>query len=378
MTPGAPVARPAPRPGIRRIVVRAPNWLGDVVMSTPGFRALRAAYPEAEIIALVAKGLVPILDANPAFDAVWPLAPGREGKREAAARLAEDPFDLGVVIPESISSALLFRRGRVRHVVGFSRDPLRRVLLHEAVPAEAAWGRRRLVAKEDFVLKLMAAIGAPSADHRLTVAVSEADEMRMQSALATAGLGRLDLAKQPPILLAPGASFGSAKCWPAESFAALACSLSKQGRPILLIGTDAERDRLVRIRSLFYRALRGRGMAPADRPKIELLAGALDLGALKALIRRAGLLVANDAGTRHLAAAFEVPSVIFFGPTSVAKTSRNLERTEILETEHDCRPCYRRECPIDHRCMTSISVPEATAAAERGLLRSRVGELGHD
>ena len=131
---------------------------------------------------------------------------------------------------------------------------------------------------------------------------------------------------------------------------------------MLLIGTAAERDRLGAVQ---------RQMASEA---IDL-GGVLDLGTLKALLRRTRLLVANDAGARHVAAAFDVPSVIFFGPTSVTKTAENLARTEVLETEHGCRPCYRRECPIDHRCLTSIDVAEALAAVDRALDRPHSLEL---
>ena len=89
------------------------------------------------------------------------------------------------------------------------------------------------------------------------------------------------------------------------------------------------------------------------------------------LMQELNLDVANDAGARHVAAAFGVPSVIFFGPTSVSKTADNLARIEILETEHGCRPCYRRRCPIDHRCLTSIGVEEALAASARAFERAR-------
>lgn len=349
----------------QRIVVRMPNWLGDVVMSTPGLRALRRAYPSAEIVALVPEALAPVLEGSSAVDAIWPLASGRgAAMRLAARRLAREPFDLGVVIPESISSALLMRRGRVRHVVGYGRDPLRRFLLHEQVPAPADWGRRRWVSKEHFVLALMAAVGAPSSDVRLRLEVTESEEARLARVMEQQGTSLESLAGRPPILIAPGASYGGAKCWPTESFAALADELAGRDGPIFLIGTAAERERLETVE----RAMR----SPLNplRPKMtRVLAGVLDLGALKALMRRAALLVANDAGARHLASAFDVPSVIFFGPTSLAKTSENLESVEALETEHECRPCYRRECPIDHRCLGSIGVAEAVAAAERALAR---------
>ena len=106
----------------------------------------------------------------------------------------------------------------------------------------------------------------------------------------------------------------------------------------------------------------------AMRRSAIILDGTLDVGGLKALLREARALVANDAGARHVAAAFGVPSVIFFGPTSVSKTADNLSKVEVLETEHDCRPCYRRECPIDHRCLRSIGLDEAWQATGRALL----------
>ena len=98
-----------------------------------------------------------------------------------------------------------------------------------------------------------------------------------------------------------------------------------------------------------------------------VLDGVLSVGGLKSLLRGARVLVANDAGARHVAAAFGVPSVVFFGPTSVAKTADHLAQIQVLESDHDCRPCYRRICPIDHRCLTTIDVDTAEAATERAL-----------
>ena len=98
------------------------------------------------------------------------------------------------------------------------------------------------------------------------------------------------------------------------------------------------------------------------------LAGALDLGGLKALLRRASALVCNDAGARHIAVAFDVPCVVLMGPTSLEKTNANLAGVEVLETDVACRPCYKRECPIDHRCMTRLE-PERVSAVTLSLLR---------
>lgn len=386
MTSPAPAPSDAAAPAQRadrsreRILVRAPNWLGDAVMTTPALRALRRQRPEAWIVVQLPSHLAPLLEGSGLCDEVWSLASrsgGLRGWRADVARIAADRFDLGIAMPESISSALLMRLGRVGRVVGFARDPLRRALLHRAVPAPADWGRRRMVSRERFGLVLVAAAlgdetdggrtsaaeggvralaspSRPEPDLRLALSVTAAETARLARALAEAGLASEAFAADPPVVLAPGASFGAAKCWPAESFAALAERLRARGLPVLLLGAPGESARL--------RAV----CAAMERPEaVGVLDGSLDLGALKALMRGARALVANDAGARHVAAAFGLPSVIFFGPTSVAKTPDNRDAIEVLERDHACRPCYLRRCPIDHRCLRSIGVDEAEAATLR-------------
>lgn len=352
-----------------RILVRCPNWLGDVVMATPGLRALRARYPDSQIVGQLPSALIPLLEGSDFFDELWPVASrggGFAGWRSDVARIAEARFDLGVVIPESISSALLMRMGRVNHVVGFARDPVRRRLLDAEAVASPEWGRRRWVSKERFVLALVAAVGVAVGvgdereGLRLALDVTPEQRARLARVLAEAGAELSDLALDPPVVIAPGASFGDAKCWPADSYAALADRFVVRGLSVVLIGAPGEHERISAVRT-------------AMRSEAIVLDGVLDLGALKALLRGARLLVANDAGARHIAAAFGVPSVIFFGPTSVAKTPDNLAAIEVLESEQACRPCYRRRCPIDHRCLRSIDVDRAEAASERMLARVGAG-----
>lgn len=343
-----------------RIVVRCPNWLGDVVMSTPALRALRRARPEAHLVALLPPPLVPVLEGAGLVDEIWGLASraggGLAGWRGDRARIAGGDFDLGLSIPESVSSALLLRAAGVRRVVGFARDPLRRRLLHETVVAPRAWGRRRIVSRERYALALVRAVcgGAvePDPDLRLGLGVTAEEEARLDAALEAAGTSRASI--PGAVVIAPGASFGPAKCWPPEDYAALADRVATAGHPVVLIGAPGEEACVGAVRAAMQRSA-------------TVLAGSLDLGALKALLRDARALVANDAGARHVAAAFGVPSVVFFGPTSVAKTADNLAKIEVLETEHACRPCYRRRCPIDHRCLRGIPVDVAWAATERAL-----------
>jgi len=345
---------------VRRILVRCPNHLGDVVMSTPGLASLRAAYPEAEIVAHLPRPLIPLLEGGGLVDRLLPVESrggGLVALRAEARRLAELEFDLGIAIPESISSALLMRLGGVPHIVGHARDPLRAMLLDERVPDEPGWGRRRMVSRERFVLHLMAAVGAelPEGPPRLLLTTTIDEIARLDAALAPFGTSLEKLRASPPIVLAPGAGYGDAKCWPAASFAALGDRLAPAGSPIVLLGAPGEDARIAAVRR-------------AMRCDAIVLAGTLDLGALKVLLRHARLLVANDAGTRHVAAAFGTPSVVFFGPTSVAKTPDNLQRVEVLESDVFCRPCYLRRCPIDHRCLRTLTVDAAEAAARRAAI----------
>lgn len=342
---------------VERILVRCPNWVGDVVMATPGLRALRRAYPDAWIVGQLPEGLVPLLEGSGYCDEIWPLVPRRAGisaLRLEAKRLAESRFDLGILIPESISSALRMRWGRVGRLTGFARDPLRRWLLDDVVLAPREWGRRRLVSRERFVMRLMGAVGVgvEGEDLSLGLCVTTEGEAGLAAVLRESGLSLAEFERDPPIVLAPGASYGDSKCWPADSYGELADRFAERGRRVILVGGPGEHSRIEAVRA-------------SMKSKAIVLDGVLDLGGLKALLRGARLLVANDAGARHVAAAFEIPSVVFFGPTAVSKSADNLAAIEVLETEHDCRPCYQRRCPIDHRCLRSIAVDDADAAASR-------------
>jgi heptosyltransferase-2 len=326
--------------GAPTILVRGPNWTGDLVMATPGFRSLRRAHPEAHIALHLRAGLEPLMRGAPWFDELIPVASYRRGLgallREGLALRRRFRFDLGVCIPDSFSSALLMRAAGVRRVVGYRRGG-RGFLLHRAVTPPAEWGRRRLAARERFVLGLMVELGCAEQGTRLELFTTEAEEKGAGELLAAQGIG----AGETLVALAPGASYGASKLWPAASFAEVGDALARAGARVLLLGAPSEV------------AVTGRVASAMSQPAADL-AGRVELGELKALLRRAALLVCNDAGARHIATAFEVPAVVMMGPTGLEKTNLNLERVRVIETQVECRPCYRRECPIDHRCMTRL------------------------
>lgn len=324
-----------------RILLRAPNWLGDVVMTTPAMRALRSHFKEAHITVQVRPELAGILDPSPFVDEVIPVDSYHKGfaamVKEGSALHRRGGFDLGICAPESISSALLMRFAGVRRVVGYGSG-VRALFVHDRVEMPREWGARRMVARERFVLGLVESLGCKEVGTHCELATSKRDDARVQSLLAE----HIDASTQPIVVFAPGASYGSSKCWPVPSFATVGDALNSRGFQVVLLGTAAEAR------------LTGELASSMQTPAIDF-AGALSLSEVKSLIKRSSLLVCNDAGARHIAAAFDIPSIVFFGPTSVEKTNLNLETVQVLETNDSCRPCYKRECPIDHRCMTGIS-----------------------
>ena len=312
-------------------------------MATPGFRALRAAYPRAQIALHARAALAPLVAGAPWFDEVIPLASYHRGApallREGFA-LRGRRFDLGVCLPDSFSAALLFRCAGVRKVVGYDTQG-RRALLDVAVPAPPA-----MIARERHVLGLVEALGCPARGTHLELFATEAEEAAACAVLAKYGIG----AGEPLAAIAPGASYGPSKLWPAEHFAQVGDALGAEGVRVVVLGSPDEEPLAQRV-------------AAAMRAPAAVLAGSLDLGSLKAVMRRARVLVCNDAGARHVAVALGVPSVVLFGPTSLAKTNLNLERVRALAADVACRPCYHRVCPTDHRCMTRLAPARVSAEA---------------
>lgn len=320
-------------------------------MATPGFRALRAGFPSARITLQVRAGLEALVSGSPWFDRVMVLRGGGGGPRAAARRalsLRPERYDLGLCLPDSFSSALGLRLAGARVVVGYA-GAFRGPLVTVRVPRPGGPGASRIVPREAHVLGLVQALGCPSRGTHLELFVTDDEARRADRHLREAGLG-----EAPFGVLAPGATYGPAKCWPPERFAAVGDALASQGLSVVLVGAPAE-------------ASRTRRVASAMRSPAVDLAGAIDLGTLKAVVRRSRLLVGNDAGSRHVAVALGIPAVVVFGPTSLEKTSWNLDRVRVVASEVRCRPCYHRRCPVDHRCMVRLP-PRRVVEAVRHVL----------
>jgi heptosyltransferase-2 len=328
--------------------VRAPSWLGDAVLSLPVLDGLRRTFPEAEIVVSAKPAVAGLFGLVPGVASVIPDAGrGMAGLAATARRLRQASCDLAVLLPNAFGAALLARLAGIPHRVGYARDG-RAPLLTAAVPVPAGAAGWHQV---DYYRALLGALGWDEGERRPALVVprevSAAADDLLATVLPSAGSRSL-------LAVAPGAAYGAAKRWETNRFAAAAAAIAAEtGEPILALGSAAERHEA----EVVARAARG---AAAN------LAGQTTLPVLAALLARARLLLSNDSGALHVAAAVGTPAVGVFGPTDPRATGP-LGRAEIVRHRVPCSPCRYRVCPIEHPCMAAVA-PERVLAAARALL----------
>jgi heptosyltransferase-2 len=343
-----------------KLAVFLPNWVGDAVMATPALRALREHFAGAHVIGVLKPYVAGVLEGAPWLDSQV-LFDGRgpwDGRWPAvAARLRGHRPDVAVLFPNSFRTALVAWLGGCRRRVGYARYARGPLLTGRLEDIRDPGGRRTPSPAIDAFNRLVERVGCPRASHRMELFTTLADE-----AAADMVWQEARFAGCPEVIcLNPGAAFGSAKYWPVEHFAALARELvDRRGSGVLVLCGPGERDLARRI------------VALAGRPGIHSLADrSLSLGLTKACVRRADLLVTTDSGPRHFAAAFDRPVVTLFGPTHIAWTETYHARAVHLQKKVPCGPCQLRVCPLDHRCMTTLTPAEVFTAAVDSLTRER-------
>lgn len=328
-----------------------PTWLGDCVMATPTLRALRQLWPGTHIAALIRDAVAPILDALPAIDQVIEHRKG-VGPFKLARQLAAMKFDMAVLLPNSFRTAALAAMSGIPRRVGYDRDG-RGVLLTDRLVPRKDNGRYLPVPTLDYYLGLARYLGAVNPDPAMKLATRIEDESRAGQLLHDLGHG--DDAGQPLVLLNPGAQKAT-KRWPAERFAALADRIRERFEAdIALTGSPAEREVLNAV------------IAASNGPILDLPAKGLDLRLLKAVTRRCDLMITNDTGPRHIAAAFGVPVVTLFGPTGPEWTQIFFDQERMVIAPGQLDPSGESDRKRPKRHMGLIEVDDVFKAAEEML-----------
>ncbi|MFO8014946.1 MAG: lipopolysaccharide heptosyltransferase II [Phycisphaerae bacterium] len=333
------------------IAVALPNWVGDAVMATPTLRALRRRFPRERLLAVLRPYVRPVLDPNPWTDAFIEIDKTVLGMNRAAWALRREAPDVGVLLPNSLRSAVLMRLGGARRRIGYRRGG-RGWLLTDALDPPRDGRRFVPTPQVTYYLALAEVLGAPTDDVRLELTTTEADEADAEAAFAGAGLD-----PSRTLLLCPGYAFGPAKGWPAGHWAEVVRGARERfGLDAAVLAGPTEAD--------VARAI-------CDAAGCATLHEAgLTLASARAVVRRARAMVTVDSGLRHYAAAFDRPVVALFGPTHAGWTETWHAKEVRLQADVPCGPCQQPVCPTGTgECMVKVEPDEVLDALGDALAR---------
>lgn len=344
----------------RRILIRAVNWVGDAVMTTPAIGAIRDYFPQAEITLLANPLVSQLFCPHPWIDRVITFDRGGAhkgiaGRFRLAAQLRRLAFDAAIILPNSFDSALIPWLAGIPIRLGKSSDG-RGCLLTDCYHPDPRMSHEHEVEYYLRLVKQFGITGQASVPFLSTTAAEDSEAVRL---LAEHGIQAGDFV----LGINPGAAFGSAKRWYPERFAAVAQQLAGlNSAKVVIFGGPGETD----IAAEIEQKLGGTCLN---------LAGTTTVRGLMALIRKCNFFITNDSGPMHIAAAFGVPLVAIFGSTDHATTSPYTDSAVIVRKDIECSPCKLRECPTDHRCMTAVTVDDVVMAA-KDLMRRKATFAG--
>lgn len=346
------------RESIKRLVVRAPNWIGDAVMCEPSLRGLRSLFPHAELTVLAKPSVAELFSGHAGVDRIVlyddrHLHAGLSGKWALAETLRRQRFDLAVLFQNAFEAAFLTWLAGIPRRYGYATDG-RAMFLTDPV---AVPDLRSPVHQVVYYWNLLKPLGLNGEPMVPALTVSPDEERTMGERLASAGIGPSDLV----IGINPGSTYGAAKRWLPDRFAEVAQRLVGRLRG------DEEREAAVVIIGAKGEETLGRRIAAQINARTAVLSGTTTIRELMAAIKRCRLLLTNDTGPMHIAAAFGVPVTAIFGPTDWRTTSPYGRKDCIVRAPVDCAPCLLRECPIDHRCMTGVAVDQVYETAVKQL-----------
>jgi heptosyltransferase-2 len=333
---------------VQRLLLRAPNWIGDAVMSEPALAAVRRLFPSADLTLLAKPAVAELFIAHPAvsqmvlYDSRGAHA-GLSGQWRLAQVLRQGRFDLALLFPNAFEAAWLAFLAGIPRRYGYATDG-RRWLLSHPVPRP---GRAERLHQVEYYLRMLRPLGCQDQALSPRLFLRPEEESAMTARLKEAGI-------DPHTVLIgvnPGSTYGRAKRWLPERFAEVADRLARKlGATVLLVGAHGEE------------AL-AQAIARAISARTLILTGQTSVRELMAVLKRCALVVSNDTGPMHIAAAMGVPVVAVFGPTDWRVTAPRGPCQTVVRQPVDCSPCLLRECPIDHRCMTGVTVDQVYQAA---------------
>ena len=336
---------------VKRILIRATNWVGDAVMTLPALEAVKENFPSASITVLAKPWVEPIFSKHPAVDRILTFRKGEgaftgPGEMIRAIRsIRKGRFDLAILFQNAFEAALLAYMGGVKYRIGYGTDGRGFLLTHKIMQSDEVLKVHQSV----YYLSILRAMGWDAKSRNPAIYVSQEDKGSADRILDIEGIKERDLL----VGLSPGAIFGGAKRWSPERFAEIGDrAVEEWGARVLIFGSGREKEICSHVcSSMVHQPLN--------------FCGRTSLNVAMGLISRCILFATNDSGLMHISAALGVPTVAIFGPTDFVATGPAGPKTMIVKHETECAPCLKPECPTDHRCMLRIKSEEVWEAMER-------------
>lgn len=327
----------------KNIIIRMPNWLGDLVMATPVLADVRKKWPNARITAMCQNNVAGLLEHDTNIDELFkfkkPSGWIHQSQHNVIVNdLKFGKYDLGILLTNSFSSAWWFWRGKVENRIGYKGN-FRDFLLSKAVPFPKEKETQHLVITYKM---LLGSIGIPLSDTAPYLCITKEESEAAQQLLKRLGV---DLSKHMLVGINPGAAYGSAKCWLPERFKEVTHHLLENPDLYIIYFGDPAGASLVQ------------EICKGMPDRVINLAAKTTLRELIALIKCCSIFLTNDSGPMHIAAALKVPLLALFGSTSDVRTGPYGGGT-VIHKHVECSPCYKRVCPIDFKCMKRITVDE--------------------
>ena len=330
----------------QRILVRATNWVGDAVMSLPALRALRGRFPAARIAILAKPWVADLYGREPFCDELIPYtAQDLAGKWRAGRALAPRKFDCAILLQNAFEAALIAFAARIPVRIGYARDGRSALLTRPiAVPRKEEIPPHERFYYLELLLRAGILSSQPTSNE---ICLAGAPAAREAGTARFAALGW----HAGVIGVSPGAAYGSAKRWLPERFAEATNRLaSETGAAVAIFGSAGERELCASV-------------AAAITAPVKNFAGETSLAEFIELAAACRVYLTNDSGAMHIASALGVPTVAIFGATNHLTTGPTGSLARVVREPVECSPCLKRECPIDHRCMTRVDAARVAQTA---------------
>ncbi|GJM11706.1 MAG: lipopolysaccharide heptosyltransferase II [Pseudohongiella sp.] len=336
---------------INKFLVVGPAWVGDMVMAQSLFMCLKEQYPDCKISVLAPDWTRPLLERMPEVERGISIEMDHgdlklSRRRAFGKSLRAEGFTTAIVLPNSFKSALIPYHAAIPNRIAWKGE-WRNMLLSDC--------RRLDKAAFPLMVQRFAALAFPASaqppsqipDPRL-----KSDQQNVDQALGDFGLSL----GSKVLAICPGAEFGEAKQWPAEHFAACCSAKIDEGWQVWIFGSKKDMQVADEVLQL---------LSVEQRHSCVSLAGRTSLAQAIDLLSVASAVISNDSGLMHIAAALDKPVVALYGSTSPDFTPPLSEKSRLLFTDIECRPCFKRKCPLGHKkCLTELEPSRAVAAIE--------------